>query len=121
MLPILEAGLFQVIRGNDELVEGATIVDLAGHAPGQVGLELATDAGSHVLFCGDAIHSPAQVYCPDWSSAFCFDKVQSARTRRMLLQRAASEDLLLVPAHLRSTGMRIAEKAGDFVPAIIEG
>ena len=118
VLPILEAGLFQVMRSNDEIVEGATIVDLPGHAPGQIGLEVAAGAGSHVLFCGDAIHSPAQVFCPDWSSAFCFDKVQSARTRRMLLQRAVSEDLLLMPAHLRAAGMRITEKAGGFVPAI---
>jgi glyoxylase-like metal-dependent hydrolase (beta-lactamase superfamily II) len=117
--PIFEAGLAQVIQVGAEIVEGASIVDLAGHAPGQIGLDLARDAHSRVLFCGDAIHSPLQVFHPDWSSGFCFDRAHAARTRRMLLERAASGDLLLMPAHLRGTGMRIAEKNGGFVPLIM--
>jgi len=118
VLPVLQGGLAQVAQAGEQIAEGMTIVDLAGHAPGQIGLDVATDAGSHLLFCGDAIHSPAQVFQPEWSSGFCFDRAQAANTRRMLLQRAASEDLLLLPAHLRGAGMRIAEKGGAFVPTI---
>jgi len=116
--PVIEAGLVQVKRPGDEIANGASIVDLAGHAPGQIGLEIAPDAGSRVLFCGDAIHSPLQVLNPDWSSAFCFDPAQAVRTRRMLLERAAGEDLRLIPAHLRAHSMRITEKNGNFAPVI---
>jgi hypothetical protein len=59
-----------------------------------------------------------QVFHPDWSSKFCLDAAQAATTRRTVLQRAASEDLVLLPAHLRAASMRIAEKNGGFVPAI---
>jgi glyoxylase-like metal-dependent hydrolase (beta-lactamase superfamily II) len=118
VLPILERGMAKTVKAGDEIAEGAAIIDLAGHAPGQIGLDLIAGPGARAVFCGDAIHSPLQVYRPEWSSAFCFDAAHAARTRRSLLERAAGEDLLLMPAHLRGTGMRITEKAGGFVPII---
>jgi glyoxylase-like metal-dependent hydrolase (beta-lactamase superfamily II) len=116
--PIFEAGLSRTIEPGGEIVEGASIVDLAGHAPGQIGLELARDAHSRFLFCGDAIHSPLQVFHPDWSSGFCFDREHAARTRLALLQRAAGESLHLMPAHLRATAMRIDHRNGGFIPLV---
>jgi glyoxylase-like metal-dependent hydrolase (beta-lactamase superfamily II) len=116
--PIFEVGLARFVRNGDEIVDGGRIVDLAGHAPGQVGLELASDAHSRVLFCGDAIHSPLQVFHPQWSSGFCFDRAHAERTRLALLQRAAGESLYLIPAHLRAATMRIEHNNGGFVPLI---
>jgi len=118
VLPVLELGLVTVVRAGDEIAEGAKIVPLPGHAPGQIGLDVAAGAGSRVLFCGDAIHSPVQVFHPDWSSRFCLDAAQAAATRQTLLQRAANEDVLLLPAHLRAAGMRIEGRHSGFVPAI---
>lgn len=120
VLPILEAGLVEVRGPGDMLLDGASIIDLAGHAPGQIGLEVWSGARSRVLFCGDAIHSPLQVLHPQWSSRFCFDPEQAARTRRTLLERAAGEDVKLIPGHLRGEAMRIAETSGRFRP-MIEG
>jgi glyoxylase-like metal-dependent hydrolase (beta-lactamase superfamily II) len=68
------------------------------------------------VFCGDAIHSAAQVFQPDWSSAFCHDRKQAVETRRTLLERAAAEGLRLIPNHLRGRSMHIHDKNG-FVPA----
>jgi len=107
-----------MVEVGEEIVKGGSIVDLAGHAPGQIGLELARDANSHVLFCGDAIHSPLQVFHPQWSSGFCFDRAHAQRTRLALLQRASSEGLYLIPAHLRAAAMRIERNNSGFVPVI---
>jgi glyoxylase-like metal-dependent hydrolase (beta-lactamase superfamily II) len=117
-LPILNAGLAQVQKPGDRIVDDALIVDLAGHAPGQIGLDVAAGRDAHFLFCGDAIHSPVQVFWPDWSSGFCLDRVQAAQTRRALLRRAADEDLRLVPGHLRGMTMRVAERNGGFIPLL---
>jgi glyoxylase-like metal-dependent hydrolase (beta-lactamase superfamily II) len=116
VLPVIERGLVTSVQGGDMITDGATIVPLPGHAPGQIGLEFATGARSHLLFCGDAIHSPAQVHQPQWSSAFCFDAAQAVLTRAALLARAAAEDLILIPAHLRAACMRIREQGGAMVP-----
>jgi glyoxylase-like metal-dependent hydrolase (beta-lactamase superfamily II) len=118
VLPILDAGLVHVQKPGDQITDGAMIVDLAGHAPGQIGLDVAAGEDAHFLFCGDAIHSPVQVFQPDWSSGFCLDQAQAARTRRALLRRAANEDLRLVPGHLRGMSMRVTEQNGAFVPAV---
>jgi glyoxylase-like metal-dependent hydrolase (beta-lactamase superfamily II) len=120
VVPILNAGLVQARGPGDAIAEGASIVDLAGHGPGQIGLEVSSGALPRVLFCGDAIHSPLQVLKPDWSSRFCFDPEQAVRTRRKLLERAAGEGLKLIPGHLRAEAMRITEKNGNFRP-IVEG
>jgi len=118
VLPVIEAGLVKVTKVGDEIADGAKIIDLAGHSPGQIGLDLAADAQSRLIFCGDAIHSPVQVFHPEWSSGFCFDPAQAVQTRRMLLERALGERLRLMPAHLRGTSMRIEEKGGGLVPVI---
>jgi glyoxylase-like metal-dependent hydrolase (beta-lactamase superfamily II) len=118
VLPILDAGLARVHAPGDEIADGALIVDLAGHAPGQIGLDVAAGRDAHFLFCGDAIHSPVQVFRPDWSSGFCLDRAQAAHTRRALLHRAVDEDLRLVPGHLRGMSMRVTERNRAFVPAV---
>jgi glyoxylase-like metal-dependent hydrolase (beta-lactamase superfamily II) len=118
VLPILDAGLAHVRKPGDQVVDGALLVDLAGHAPGQIGLDVMTGQDAHFLFCGDAIHSPVQVFQPDWSSGFCFDRALAARTRRALLRRAVDEGLRLVPGHLRGMSMRVIERNGAFVPAV---
>lgn len=117
ILPVIERGLVTIVKSGDTIADGATILPLPGHAPGQIGLEIATGAHSRTVFCGDAIHSPVQVLQPQWVSAFCHDPAQAARTRQALLARAVAEDLVLIPAHLRAAHMRIREKGGAMVPA----
>jgi glyoxylase-like metal-dependent hydrolase (beta-lactamase superfamily II) len=118
VLPVIDAGLVQAAKPGDHIADAAAIIDLAGHSPGQIGLDLAAGGNSRFVFCGDAIHSPVQVFRPDWSSAFCFDRAHAARTRRALLERAVAEDLTLMPGHLRAVSMRVAAKGDGFVPLI---
>ena len=105
------------VKAGDEFVDGGRILALPGHAPGQIGLELVAGKDERLVFCGDAIHSAAQVFQPDWSSAFCHDRRQAVETRRALLEGAAAEGLRLIPNHLRGRSMRIHDKGGGFVPA----
>lgn len=117
--PILESGLATMVDEGDEIAEGARIVALPGHAPGQIGLEMVVGS-ARLLFCGDAVHSPAQVVRPEWSSAFCHDALLAQKTRRALLQRCAGDNFLLLPAHLRAGAMRISDHRDGFRPAFID-
>jgi glyoxylase-like metal-dependent hydrolase (beta-lactamase superfamily II) len=99
------------------LAPGLTLVALAGHTIDHLGLELRRPGG-RALFCGDAIHSPAQLVRPDWASAFCQDPVEAVATRTALLDRAAEEDMLLFPAHFRDAkAMRIRRNGDVYRPA----
>ncbi|WP_206026897.1 MBL fold metallo-hydrolase [Jiella endophytica] len=120
VLPVIEAGLVERVDDGVSLFSGAEIVPLAGHSPGQIGLDLRSRDGHHALFCGDAIHSPVQVFRPHWSSRFCFDKAAAGRLRQSLLERAAEDDTLLLPAHLRGAcGMRIVPDRDGFRPLMV--
>jgi glyoxylase-like metal-dependent hydrolase (beta-lactamase superfamily II) len=116
VLPVIEHGLVERVRAGDEIVEGARIIALAGHAPGQIGLALSAGGDERLVFCGDAIHSPVQVFQPGWSSAFCHDAALAVETRRALLERAAAERLRLFPAHLRAGSMHVRRRNGALVP-----
>jgi len=116
VLPIIARGLADFVAPGDHIVDGAAILALPGHTPGQIGLELDDGSAGRVVFCGDAIHNPLQVFRPEWSSAFCHDRAQAVATRRSLLARAATEDLRLVPNHLRGRDMRIRAQKTGFVP-----
>lgn len=117
VLPVIERGLVDTVQAGDHIVDGGQIVALPGHAPGQVGLQIIAGTSEHLLFCGDAIHSPLQVFQPDWSSAVCHDRKLAATTRRALLERAAADGLRLVPNHLRCASMQVHEKNGRFAPS----
>ncbi len=116
VLPIIDHGLATMAQAGNEIADGASILALPGHAPGQIGLEVAASKDEHVVFCGDAIHNPVQVFQPEWSSAFCHDPKQAIATRRALIERAAAQELRLIPAHLRAGSMHIREKSGALVP-----
>lgn len=120
VLPIVEAGLAEPVEEGFSLAAGMEIVPLHGHSPGQIGLELAHGASERALFCGDAIHSPVQVFRPDWSSRFCFDPAMAVEVRRGLLERSAEEELLLLPGHLRGCcGMHARRTASGYRPDFI--
>ncbi|MBS4019923.1 MAG: MBL fold metallo-hydrolase, partial [Dechloromonas sp.] len=120
VLPVIEAGLAETVDDGFELSRGMRIEALPGHTPGQIGLCFGCRSHGQALFCGDAIHSPVQVYRPDWASAFCSDRDLAVSTRLALLERAAETGALLVPAHLRGAhGMTIAREGGGFRPDFV--
>lgn len=120
VLPVIEAGLAETVTDGFSLSRGMQIIPLRGHSPGQIGLELDCGGDGQAVFCGDAIHSPVQVFRPDWSSGFCHDPAQAAATRIDLLNRAAQDDLLLLPAHTRMAyGFRIRRDGAGYRPVMV--
>jgi glyoxylase-like metal-dependent hydrolase (beta-lactamase superfamily II) len=120
VVPLLEAGLVDRVRAGDILAGCMRLMPLPGHTAGQLGVEIVT-AECKLLLCGDALHSPAQVWMPEWASAFCADKEAARETRRSLLKQVAADGTILIPSHMRhSAGMRIVEDDDGFRPIFIE-
>ena len=116
VVPILEAGLADLVDDGHEVAPGVVLTPLPGHTPGQMGLALERPTG-RALFCGDAIHSPVQIVRPDWSTAFCVDQAAAARTRMGILEAAAAQGQIVVPAHFRGSGrVRIERDGTGFRP-----
>jgi glyoxylase-like metal-dependent hydrolase (beta-lactamase superfamily II) len=120
VLPVLEAGLVELVDDGFDLAPGMRLEMLPGHSPGQMGLCLDCGGAGKALFCGDAVHSPVQVFQPEWASAFCSDREQAISTRLGLFERSSEENTLLILAHLRGAwGMGVERKGSGYSPTFV--
>lgn len=112
--PILAAGLADIVSGSIEIADGVRLDPNPGHTPGCQTLTL-SNGGERAMFVGDVLHHPLQILNPEWNSIFCEDAVQARAARRHVLDRAATEDAILVPAHFAGDHVvRIAAAADGF-------
>ncbi len=113
VLPVVEAGLADIVDGDCDLNERMRLELAPGHTPGSMVMKLESK-GQRAMFAGDTLHSPVQVLRPDWSSGFCLDPVQSAQTRRKLVEYCADYDALLMPAHFPPPHAVRVRRKGDW-------
>lgn len=107
-------------RPGEEPVSGIHAIDTAGHTPGHVSFEV-RGGGDPFVVTGDAITHPIVSFQrPDWAGGFDRDGGQASASRRRLLDRIATDRLLLSGYHLPNGGLGRAERSGSafrFVPA----
>jgi glyoxylase-like metal-dependent hydrolase (beta-lactamase superfamily II) len=116
VLPVVDAGLAQMIDGAQALDEHLAIDPAPGHTPGHVVFSFASQ-GAQALFCGDVIHHAIQVYHPEWNSFACADGPTARQSRRALLERCAGSGALLAPGHFGAPFVCHVDHAKEgFVP-----
>ena len=111
-LPIMEAGRAQLVDDDFALDDNVWLQSTAGHTPGHVAVNLASNGASAVM-CGDLIHSPVQCAHPDWSPKFDTDPEQARQTRRHFLASNAESGQLVLTAHFPSPSMGHVVTEGD--------
>src|SRR5262245_56678346 len=82
VIPIVEAGLADLVDDGFELAPGFRLLPLPGHTSGQMGV-VADRGDDRAIFCGDAVHSPLQIYQPGLSTSVCVDPNAASETRKM--------------------------------------
>ncbi|AUQ74578.1 MBL fold metallo-hydrolase [Phaeobacter piscinae] len=103
----------KMFEGEADVMNGLRSVPLPGHTPGHCGFLLETGAAP-LLIWGDLIHSTALQFArPDWTLAFDMDPEQTVKSRTMMLDRAASEGLLVTGMHLDFPGLGRVARDGD--------
>jgi glyoxylase-like metal-dependent hydrolase (beta-lactamase superfamily II) len=112
VIPILKAGLADLVETGHELARNLTLTPLPGHTLGQMGVLVDQPAG-RAIFCGDAIHSPVQIYQPDVSTTVDVDPSTAIVTRRAILEEAIETGRLVVPAHFRGQRCAHIRRAGS--------
>ncbi|MFE2169787.1 MBL fold metallo-hydrolase [Streptomyces sp. NPDC059447] len=110
--PVHRAGQSLLWDGAHRIDENLTLESAPGHTPGSSVLRLASGT-DRAVFVGDLLHSPVQILGPGCNSCFCMDAQQAEASRRRVLQRAADERELVVPAHFGGTGAVEVRRDGD--------
>jgi glyoxylase-like metal-dependent hydrolase (beta-lactamase superfamily II) len=111
--PLAALGVLELRDGEHALTSELTAIPTPGHAAGHTSL-LVSSGGQRALINGDAFGGPAQVTNPDWASIYDEDGALASRTRRGLLDRIESEDLVLVATHFPAPGHgRIVRDGGQ--------
>jgi glyoxylase-like metal-dependent hydrolase (beta-lactamase superfamily II) len=111
VLPIVDAGRARLVDSTSAVGKYLRFEPTPGHTPGHACVRLTTGAG-HALFSGDLMHRVVQVAEPQWSSRFCYDAAQAAKTRRAYEEAQADSGTLICAAHFPTPGYVVKEKAG---------
>ncbi|MEU9476429.1 MBL fold metallo-hydrolase [Streptomyces sp. NPDC048191] len=110
--PVHRAGQAVLWEDGHRIDEHLVLEPAPGHTPGSSVLRVES-RGERAVFVGDLVHSPVQILRPECSSCFCLDPRQAAASRRRVLERAAEQRELVVPAHFSGAGAVEVRKARD--------
>ncbi len=116
VLPVVEAGLTQMVSGPGAIDENLSYDPAPGHTPGTIAIKLAS-RGQDAMFCGDILHHAIQVYHPDWNSFACADPEMARSSRHKVLEDCSGSGALLMPAHFGAPFACHIDACGDdFTP-----
>ncbi|WP_405855997.1 MBL fold metallo-hydrolase [Streptomyces sp. NBC_00090] len=110
--PVHRAGQVRLWDGEHRVDGNLTLESAPGHTPGSAVLRLAS-GGERAVFVGDLLHSPVQLLEPSCASCYCLDAGRAAASRRRILERAADERELVVPAHFGGAGAVEVRREGE--------
>jgi len=106
LLPIQDR--FHLIEHDIEIVPGIKTLFAPGHTPFNMAVVIES-SGEQLLYLGDVILHPIHLEQPDWYSDPDCQPDQAVRTRRLLLERASSDQALIFASHLDFPGLGYAQ------------
>lgn len=110
-VPLVEAGRFDFVEGEREIVRGIRALHTPGHTPWHQSLLLESD-GERALYLADLIPTTSHVPLP-WIMGYDVEPLVTLETKRRILARAGSEEWLLVFEHDATTAWA---KLGEINP-----
>src|SRR3954470_11610781 len=108
---LLDENRLDSVSAGDELMPGVRVVDLPGHYPGHVGL----DVDGRALVIGDAAPHPALLDECGWHFRYDPDAPLASATRAALVAAVADTDTLVVCGHYPGSGIGHVVRSGGRV------
>jgi len=110
VLPVIEAGLVELVSAGHMLGDHITLIPTPGHTPGHVSILLKCGDAEAVI-TGDAMHTTAQCWYPDWHFKYDTDVDLAVTSRRRLMEEASEANRKVLGSHfaLPSVGWIVAD------------
>jgi glyoxylase-like metal-dependent hydrolase (beta-lactamase superfamily II) len=96
-VPVREAGAFDFVDGEREIVPGIRVIPTPGHTPHHQGVLLESD-GVRAFVVADLVPTAAHLPLP-WIMGYDVEPLVTLETKRRILARAAAEDWLILFVH----------------------
>jgi glyoxylase-like metal-dependent hydrolase (beta-lactamase superfamily II) len=96
--PIVEAGQALLVDDDFTLDDTVWLSPTPGHSPCHCCVNIRS-GGQRAVVTGDMMHHALQCREPDWSTIFCWDPAEAARSRRRFLGEIADTDTIVLPIH----------------------
>jgi glyoxylase-like metal-dependent hydrolase (beta-lactamase superfamily II) len=117
--PVGEAGKFDLLRGDGEIIPGLSVVLTPGHTPHHQSV-LIRSGGETACFLGDLVPTASHLPLP-WIMGYDVEPLTTLESKRSLLGRAVEEEWLLVFTHDPVTAWGRAETDGRAIALAEEG
>jgi glyoxylase-like metal-dependent hydrolase (beta-lactamase superfamily II) len=95
--PVREAGRFELLEGNVEVVPGVSVMRTPGHTPHHQSVMIRS-GGQTACFLADVIPTSAHLPLP-WIMGYDVEPLVTLESKRSLLAKASAESWLLVFEH----------------------
>lgn len=108
------------IKPGTEIAPGIMSIDSAGHTPGHISLAVRSGSNELLISADTVTHPFISFEHPDWWPRTDFAAGQAEKSRRMVLDRAATDRTMLLAYHLSFPGLgNVIRKGGAYrwVPA----
>jgi glyoxylase-like metal-dependent hydrolase (beta-lactamase superfamily II) len=113
-VPVRDAGQFDFVTGEKEIVKGIAVVPTPGHVPHHQGVKLESD-GAVGFYVADLVPTTAHLPLP-WIMGYDVEPLVTLETKRRILTRAVAEGWELVLEHdARTPWTRIAHDGKGYV------
>jgi glyoxylase-like metal-dependent hydrolase (beta-lactamase superfamily II) len=106
------ADRLELVHSDTEVSTGVCAVLTPGHTPGHIAVLLAS-GNEQCLYTGDALVLPIQAEIPEWNLPFDLSGERAVATRRSLLDRAATDRMLVFAYHCPFPGLGHIERAAS--------
>jgi glyoxylase-like metal-dependent hydrolase (beta-lactamase superfamily II) len=96
-VPVYEAGRFDLVEGEREIVPGITVIPTPGHVPFHQGI-LIESGGQRAFYLADLVPTAAHLPLP-WIMGYDLEPLVTLETKRRVLERALKEEWLVLFEH----------------------
>jgi glyoxylase-like metal-dependent hydrolase (beta-lactamase superfamily II) len=96
-VPIFEAGRFDLVDGERELLPGIRLLPTPGHTPGHQGILLESQ-GEMAFYIADLAPTSAHLPLP-WIMGYDLEPLVTLETKRRVLERAMRDEWLVIFEH----------------------
>lgn len=98
VVPVVEAGQTELVEAGHKLGDHVSLIPTPGHTPGHVSV-MVNIGHCEAVITGDALHSTAQCWHPDWHFKFDVDPEMAVTSRIQLLERVSESGCIVLGSH----------------------